>query len=498
MPKVTFAYPDFENMGIQYLMAVCLQNGYNVRFVYYQAENNFLNRKNKSLSFQQIAKKIIDTNPDIAAFSCVTDNYQYQLQCARALKEMMPDIVTIFGGIHPTAVPKRVLQKEEVDCVAIGEAEISFPNFLREASRGDSFILPDKAIEGIVFKKGGKVIGEFKEGILPDLDNLPYPHKAPFVSLMKLTGDYRIIATRGCPYSCSYCFNSVYHRLRGKKDVRRRTVTNVINELLLAKKQFSPKYISFWDDSFTTNKKWIREFCSLYKNKINLPFICCINPFYVDKEISELLGSAGCIYVSVGVQSTSEELCLNVLNRRSKNDKIAQAIKYLQGAGILVQIDHMLGIPGDTPKKQEENVLFYNKWRPNLISVYWLTYYPKTAILDISYKQGILSDEDISKIEEGEFIKDGSLLTGGSLKNPKQYYCVYLLLNYLPLLPKWFVNLLIKSRIYSLFQIKNFYIAIVIPRVIISLTNKRYYHGRQYIKSFFYNLFNRFMKIQPE
>jgi len=484
VPKVTFVYPDFENLGVQYLMSVCLENGYEVDLVHYHARNNFVNRVNKSISFSEIAQRVASTNPDIAAFSCVTDNYQYQLNCARELKKIMPYVITIFGGIHPTAVPERVFENPEVDSIAIGEAEGSFGEFLREGNRGDKFALADKPIKGIIFKSGGRVIGDFSEGILSDLDKMPFPHKSPFIPIMKLTGEYRLITSRGCPYSCSYCFNSFYHGLRGKKDLRRRSVTNVIDELLLAKEQFDPKYISFWDDSFTTSKNWIREFCDQYKSKINLPFMCIVNPFYIDKETSDLLNSTGCIFVGVGVESTSEEVCLKVLNRRSSNERIVQAIKHLKESGILVQADHLLGIPGDTLEKEEESVLFYNKCRPDIISVYWLTYYPKTEIVKLAYQQGLLSDKEINDIEQGLLIQGGSLLTGGSSKDPAKYYSINLLFNYFPLLPKWVVTFLIKSRLYRIFRIRNYYISTALPRVIIALTKRRYVHGRTYIINF--------------
>ena len=67
MAKITFVYPDFENLGIEYLMAVCLRNGHEVDFVYYQAEDTYLGRKIKNISFQKIAKKVAKTQPHIAA-----------------------------------------------------------------------------------------------------------------------------------------------------------------------------------------------------------------------------------------------------------------------------------------------------------------------------------------------------------------------------------------------------------------------------------------------
>lgn len=486
MSRIAFVYPDYENLGVEYLMAVCLENGHEVEFIFYHADDIYLAKKVKDIPFQQIAGEIAASNADIVAFSCVTDNYQYQLSCAKALKGIRPDIITIFGGVHPTAVPTKVLANAEVDCVAIAEAEKSFLDFIEECGKGDAFTLPEKPVEGIAFKKNGEIIGEFKEGPLTDVNDLPFPHKAPFLSSLKDSShEYRAMTSRGCPYSCSYCFNYHFHELRGKKFLRQREVDNVIDELLYAKSNYPLKYILFVDDCFTTNKKWILEFCSRYEKEIGLPFGCISNPIYINKEVTVALSSAGCVNIQIGIQSLSEELCSNVLNRKSDNAKIAQVITNMKDAGVMVQVDHMLGIPGDSIKLQEEALLFYNKYRPNVISIFWLTYYPKTGICDVAIKEGLLSDADIAKIEEGKKLTEGSFLAGGSMSNPKPFYSIAFLLNYLPILPKWIVSCLIYSRLYRLFVINNFFISTALPRVIQSIFNRRDFRGRSHIIRFF-------------
>ncbi|MDI6786597.1 MAG: radical SAM protein [bacterium] len=483
--KITFVYPDFENLGVEYLMAVCLEDGHEVDFVYYQAEDPYLGRKAKTISFQQIAKKIAKAQPHIVAFSCVTDNYQYQLLCARTLKEIMPEVITIFGGVHPTAVPEKVLRNTEVDCVAIGEAEKSLSDFLREGKKDDMFILPENPIEGIVFKKQDKLVGKFKEGPFVDLNELPFPYKTPFfLSLKDSSHEYRIITSRGCPYSCSYCFNSYLHKLREKNFIRQRKVDNVIDELIWAKVHYSPKYILFVDDSFTTNMEWIFEFCNRYKKEIGLPFGCIANPYYINRKIAAALSSAGCINMQIGIQSLSEELCSKILRRKSNNDRIAESIKDLKEVGIMVQVDHMLGIPDDTLKLQEESALFYNKYRPNLISIFWLTYYPKTSIVEIAKQKGILTKNNISNVEEGKRLIEGSYLAGGSMSNPKPYYSISLLFNWLPILPRWLINFLVHSRLYRIFRIKNYFISTALPRVIQSIFNQKDFRGRSHIIRF--------------
>lgn len=496
MPKITFVYPDFESLGIEYLMAVCLENGHKVDYVYYQAEDTFLGRKNRSIPFKEIAEKICATKPDVVAFSCVTDNYQYQLHCARALKEIMPKVITVFGGIHATSTPVKVLQNREVDCVAIGEAEKSFPEFLKNHKEDKTFILPENPIEGIVFKREGRVIGEFKEGTLPDLNELPFPYKAPFfLTLKELSHEYRIMTSRGCPFSCSYCFNAYMRRLRGKCILRQRKIENVIYELTLAKEGYPLKYVLFVDDSFTSDMEWVFEFCRIYKKEINLPFACISNPHYLNREIIKALSLAGCINMQIGVQSLSEELNNGILHRKTEHFKIADVISDLRRFGIMVQVDHMLGIPGDTLKIQEESALFYNKYRPNLISVFWLTYYPKTPIVEIVKQKQLLSDDDINRIEDGRRITEESYLTGGSSSNLKPYYSIALLFNYLSILPKMFIRFLVCSRLYRILRIKNYFISTALPRAIQSIFNPKDFRGRSHIIRFIYNLFFRMGKL---
>ncbi|MHC4242616.1 MAG: B12-binding domain-containing radical SAM protein [Planctomycetota bacterium] len=493
MAKITFVYPDFESIGVEYLMAICIQEGYLVDFIYYQAEDISLNRREKKIAFPKIAEKIVNTKPQIVAFSCVSDNYQFQLSCARAVKELMPHIVIIFGGIHVTAVPKKVIQNPEVDCVAIGEAEKSFLEFLKQCKINNSCILPNKPVQGIVYKKDGKIIGQFEEGKLADLNSLPFPHKElVYSSLNALSFDYHIMTSRGCPYSCSYCFNAYLQQLRGRSIIRQRSVDNVISELLWAKDTYSPKYILFLDDSFTTNKDWICEFCNHYKKRINLPFSCIAIPNYIDKEKAEILSWAGCIDMQIGVQSIAEKkICNKILNRRTSNDNIAKVIKILRDVGIIIQVDHMLGIPGDTLQIQEESVLFYNKHRPNRISVFWLTYYPKTPIVDFAKQKGVLSENDIRNINEGKRLTSETSYTGGSMKNPKPFYAISFLLNYISFFPKPLLRFVISTRLYKIFSIKNFFLSTVFPRVIQSIFCRKDFRGRsnifRFINKTFYN-----------
>jgi len=495
--KITFVYPDFESIGVEYLMAVALKAGHRVKFVFYQAEDRYVNLKKGRTHIPATADRIIAQEPDLVCFSCVTDNYRYQLECARALKSIRPHVKTIFGGIHATSCPEIVIREDCVDAVAIGEADVSFEKFLNLCRQEQPLAFPGESVPGIVFKSPGGLIGEFKEGPLADLDLLPRPHKEYYFAVMPETRvNYTIMTSRGCPYGCAYCFNSIVHAMRGRKIIRQRSIQNVLDELVEAQSKHAVKYINFADDSFTTNKQWLCDFLKQYKERIALPFSCVANPHYIDRDIADALRQGGCQLLQLGVQSLSQKISRDVLLRITKPEQVALALDALRRAGIMVQADHMLGIPQDTIENQEESALFYNQHRPHIISVFWLTYYPRTPIIKTALAVGALSAEEVRQLENGFVPSPHSLHSGGSCKNPKPFYAIHFLLNYLPLLPRFLVKFLIKTRWYRCLAISNYYLSTVLPRLIFSF-DRRYVWGRSLIKSFLRKRFGRHHRSKP-
>jgi radical SAM superfamily enzyme YgiQ (UPF0313 family) len=249
------------------------------------------------------------------------------------------------------------------------------------------------------------------------------------------------------------------------------------------------RYVLFLDDCFTMNSKWLSMFCEQYRQKIALPFACISSPFYMNKAKARWLGEAGCINMQIGIQSLSEELCSGVLQRKSSNKKIADVLTDVRRAGIMTQVDHMLGIPGDNIELQEYSALFYNRYRPNLISIFWLTYYPGTAIIDYALKKSVISDADVEKIKDGIPLTKESYLSGGSMKNPRPFYAISFLFNWLPLMPAFLISFLIHTRLYRLFRIKNYLLSTALPRIIQSLLNRKDFRGRSHIRRFISSVF---------
>jgi anaerobic magnesium-protoporphyrin IX monomethyl ester cyclase len=326
--KVTFLGLGTEQLGISQLSAILKQHGHETNVAF--SAQLFNDRFN--LQFPSIARYFDDTldavntikatNPDVVAFGALTSTFQWGLEVCRAAKDFNPKIKVILGGVHASAVPDLVLSKPEVDFVVVGEGDVAFPLILDQIQNND-FSTP--IINTRYKSPDGKIVQGKQGGFIQDLDSLPMPDKTIWEEYVRIGDIYLIMATRGCPYRCSFCFNNFFAKLPEDKEtsgkyVRLRSVDHVIDELKYAKERYNIKIVDFQDDVFGTQKKWLREFCERYKKEIELPFQILTHPKFMDEETGRLLSDAGCKWIQMGVQSMDDEFKKDTLLRYEKSE----------------------------------------------------------------------------------------------------------------------------------------------------------------------------------
>ena len=400
--NITFFYQGFESAGIGYISSVLKSKGHKVNLIvdhlFFADGFIELPTLRKLLKIEErLIKRVLETKPDLIAFSVVSDYYQWSLYWAKKFKEAS-NIPIIFGGIHPTSVPERVIANSFVDIICVGEGE--YP-LLELADRFDKTAkLEPYGIENLWYKENRKIINNGLRPLIENLDSLPFPDKQIFYdAIFGSSKIYKVNITRGCPYQCSYCYNNALRKLyTGKgKYLRRRSVDSVIKELVEAKERWNFKEVVIIDDLFVQNKDWLKNFVSQYKKIANksLPYVTTVHPNVVDEEIVSLLKESGCREVDMGVQSANENTRSNILRRPGTNDDIEKAVQLLKSVGIYVYIDHIGGIPYEGENEQIEAVKFYNKIRPYWVSFYWLSYYPHSDIIGTAIEAKLLSLHDM-------------------------------------------------------------------------------------------------------
>jgi radical SAM superfamily enzyme YgiQ (UPF0313 family) len=190
-----------------------------------------------------------------------------------------------------------------------------------------------------VVRGASRPIGDIDKIAFPDFDEARavyinddrrvrnvYPHH--------LGRQYHIMTQRGCPYSCSFCIESEYQEMFGKKDsLRRRSVDLVIAELVQAKRKHDVEAVMFYDDVFTVNRRWLREFAPRYKAEVGLPFWCYTYPRTTRPEDMRLLKDAGLSSVTIGIQSGSESV-LRAYDRPVERKTAIEAARAIVDCGL--------------------------------------------------------------------------------------------------------------------------------------------------------------------
>jgi radical SAM superfamily enzyme YgiQ (UPF0313 family) len=136
---------------------------------------------------------------------------------------------------------------------------------------------------------------------------------------------------------------------RGKGHfVRFRSPESVIDEILEVKKDFGLQTVYFFDDTLGLNKKWFFELMDLYRNKLDLPFICRIRADTTDEEMVGALKKAGCVMAAFAVESGNESIRNNLLGKKISDADIILTASRLTRSGIKFLTYNMVGLPGET------------------------------------------------------------------------------------------------------------------------------------------------------
>ena len=186
------------------------------------------------LSRDNILDKIKHIKPDVIAYSGSTGEHKYYLEANKIIKSRFPNLFTIMGGPHVTYYPE-TLQDSTLDAVCIGEGDEAFPELLTKLDRSDDI----NTVRNVVTHHGGNTD---LRPLCQNLDSLPFPDRELFYETTEMR-DWPLksfMASRGCPYSCTYCFNHVFRKLyRGKGNIiRRHSVDYVIEEIRRVKSKY--------------------------------------------------------------------------------------------------------------------------------------------------------------------------------------------------------------------------------------------------------------------
>jgi radical SAM superfamily enzyme YgiQ (UPF0313 family) len=290
----------------------------------------------------------------------------------------------ICGGPHPTYLPEEVIRDPGINMVCVGEGEHALLDVLeRMENGGDLSSIPNiwaKNEEGTVF-------GNNVRELVSDLDALPFPDREilTFQDIIDSCNTEPVfLASRGCPYNCTFCSNSAIKKLYDGKGtyVRKRSPENVMQEIRELRAKYKFETVNFYDECFGYDRKWLIRFCDMYKKEFGYPFGCFIRAESMDSEGFQLMRQAGLSLIYLGIESGNEQLRRKVMNRQVSDERIIQACRDAQAEGIQVWTYNIVGIPGETVGTIKEAMELNRIINPNFVSVSIYQPLPGTKLHD--------------------------------------------------------------------------------------------------------------------
>lgn len=370
--KFLFAYKGRyhvrDSITLEYLSALAKQFGHQSALLYDQdifgvTDNVFASPSLHKL-FSPGVNKIryaIEEKPDAVIFLDSFNRRQWNAQVSSLLKESDQALLTVLVSASRTQE-----KTGRYDFFLLGEPEYVFERFLKEQIFAS-------------FK------GTYNLDGLCDLDMLPSPDKSLFSSAVNFSDSYLLYASKGCPYACSYCEETIYQQRFGKAYFRRRSSGSLLNELEQAVKRFKIKEIIFKDSVFAADKKWLEEFLTPYAKRLHIPFKCFGKSDTFDQEIAAMLKKGGCYCIEFGAQNFNETLKQRLLNRNEANKALLAAFSICDKFDLRYDIDHLFGIPGESIfDHKQAGALYGNLKKLNRIKCHNLVFYPEAPIFELA------------------------------------------------------------------------------------------------------------------
>ena len=389
-----------------YLHAFMAQNGFDVHTIHFR--RFILNsRRPNDKELGALKKAVESLKPNVIMMSVTSSDFWDAALITKMFKNNINKYGIIWGGPHPTIDPERCL--EHVNVVCRGEGEGAILDYLNCLKDGKDV----SKIKNLWVKKGEKIVKNEFRPLIEDIDSLPFPDFSDENKLFILGGgifrksplpyrtyEYHTSFSRGCPFSCTYCINSYYNKEFNHKYYRKRSVKNVMDELLGVMKQF-PKLeaMSFWDDVFMTDLEWLRDFAREYKKHVNLPFFAYGHAALITEEKMKLMKDANVNFFDIGVQSGSERLRKEVFKRIDSNKQIMNAAMIVKKLRIPIGYDFIFSeFETEEDLKRGLNFIF-SLPKPFKPQINKLTYYLNFELTNLALSEGKINLKDVASMD---------------------------------------------------------------------------------------------------
>lgn len=335
-----------------------------------------------STAFSEVLRQ---KKADICFIETATPTIDQDLKNARLCKEILGAKVVLMGA-HVAVLDEQCLQDAPwVDGIIRGEFE---------QAAVDLCIGEWSEVPGITWRDSEEIRRTPNRTEHLELDQMPLPawdaFDLDFYDWALLPAPAMLmIATRGCPFQCSYCLwpQTMY----GHKQ-RRRSPESICDEIEALQKKYGIKGIRFDDDTFALNAKYVRDVCEEILRRgleKTIQFSCFGHTAAPDEELYRLMRKAGFIQLDFGIETGSGDV-LSGIGKGTYIDNAIGTVELCRKLGIQTYGTYMMGFPDETEEDILATLKLALKLDTDFMQVSYVLPYPGTKLYDECKEQGIL------------------------------------------------------------------------------------------------------------
>jgi anaerobic magnesium-protoporphyrin IX monomethyl ester cyclase len=388
---------------------------------------SFITMKTEDI-FEAAQKKVAEFKPDIIFWSAISSHIHGEGEYSNIqngfdlISKLDITALKVTSGLQPTASPELMFEKfAGVDYFIRGESEFVLCDVADSLDEDENI----KSIKGVAYKENGKVKCNPRQDIISNLDDIPFYDYSlfedqlffrPFNGKVVRAVDYEL--SRGCPYTCTYCVETVIQKYYGfseiskngvlsnaKQYLRNKSGQRIFSEIKTIHEKFGVTYFRCQDTNFLTIKRRVlNELADLIDSSgLDIFLYIETRPESISSSIIPLLKKLRVKGVGMGVEMASEGFRKSKLNRFPSQEKILKAFKILKEAGILRTAYNMIGLADETEEMILDTIRFNQELELDNITVAYYSPYLGTIEQEKSAEQ--------KSFQDYEYNVDGQLRT---------------------------------------------------------------------------------------
>lgn len=281
------------------------------------------------------------------------------------LKEMMPDVTLVAGGVYSTMHPGELMEDGAADFVVRGEGEWTALELLRALEKGERDL---SHIDGLTWRnREGNVVHNRERERERDLDRFPHIYTVTeefaietrhrLLKSLNPLDDYipgaGFLTSRGCPEECTFCLDPAVW----KRKTRFHSPAYVREVLDYCWENFTEGERSFYfgDATFALNRPRLRALLGTVKE---VPFTYHIQTRAdsLTPEVLAGLQESNFRTVALGAESLDDRILREVVKKRTTREEILGAVRAARSHGLTPILTFIAGLPGEGRDSLERTV----------------------------------------------------------------------------------------------------------------------------------------------